>query len=326
MLTNTHRARISAGVARAHNRAQREAFREPDRGFSESVARSTFGGGLADLGQRVYRQAEASIDGVHFTFDSRKVLRSDTSRAVVSHVKGQAAGLRTFLGRPDGAPAQHLVASMAFDDASMWVQRPASTPEPAAAGDPAILKKRGPNVFMAVLNKAENLFLFPVAASDGHPELNAAGAPFVPAGAEVASPAVCLPRANWATVYDRLRSWSVVCGGPSGAMVDPGRELQEALQQNQERVLLFCRDSLGVNLCVQGRLEALAGEMQDTPDAFSIFGQACVAHQIVLAMKPSLEHVTALTSNIVRLGHLFQGHRTRLGPRVIKHRGFITVS
>ena len=58
-----------------------------------------------------------------------------------------------------------------------------------------------------------------------------------------------------------------------------------------------------------GQLQRAAVASKDNDDEFHAFNQDCVPNQAVLAMRPALDRILGVSSNLVRLGHLFQSHR-----------------
>ena len=131
----------------------------------------------------------------------------------------------------------------------------------------------------------------------------------MPRAAKIYSFADAMRRSNWATIWSRWRRWAVLNGGMPGARVDREQRVRPALRKAKRRLLNFCKDALGLNRLLLGELQAAAAACRGAQDEFHVYHQACVAHQTVLSMNPSIDRIPGVSSNLVRLGHLFQSHR-----------------
>ena len=146
--------------------------------------------------------------------------RRDRDRALASHVPAQAQGIATFVS---GDPS-YIVYANAYGDAFMWVSRPQLPGSDSLerhimegldnAVSHRLLRRRrkGKTVHAPVLNVCETIV---VQNMDNRAR-----------SASLHSPAVVMPRANYSTVLDRWRSWSVGNGSPhAGSRVDPDQVL-----------------------------------------------------------------------------------------------------
>ena len=270
--------------------------------FGKRCAQAAFGSSNIATKIKAARKTEAIVDGASVVWDGRAGSLMDRKRAIVSHVEGHARGLAEFLETSADESSGVFVPSV-YDDATMWV-RPHVGGDRAGGegedvGEKAGEKHKGRNVHAPVINRSEVLVVMPKAGSHA-----------MPRGANIYSPADAMPRANWATIWSRWRRWAVLNGGMPGARVDREQRVRPALRKAKRRLLNFCKDALGLNRLLLGKLQAAAAACRGTQDEFHVYHQGCVAHQTVLSMKPSIDRIPGVSSNLVRLGHLFQSsHR-----------------
>ena len=240
--------------------------------------------------------------------------RADVDRAVCSHASAQAQALATFVGAP-GAAA--VFSTNIFDDASMWVRKPAGADRilgvdnagPGPPGETMLarkLKLKGHNVFMPVLNLVERVFVRREHAS--HDGL---------LGTEVHSPCQVLSNPNASTVRDRWSNWSCITARGAGTSLCAGvpeSELQSIVMKAPWKIVVLVRDNLGLNSSIIGMEEkyvaSLAVEGMD-PDAIpSILSVECAAHSCVLCQQPFMKSQDNVPGNMVTLAHLLESGRT----------------
>ena len=106
-----------------------------------------------------------------------------------------------------------------------------------------------------------------------------------------------------------LWNWAAFIGGSSGLCVDPQRLLQEGIDLHPHRCIMFSKDSLGTNNVIERDLVVRALGCRDSEKEFPIFTMNCLAHQLVLSMKPNMALIIDLSGSLVRLGHLFESGR-----------------
>ena len=136
-------------------------------------------------------------------------------------------------------------------------------------------------------------------------------------GCMVHSPAQVLPRSNWATVADHLARWSVCTCAEPGFAVCPerGGALVACMRQVRWPILVFLKDKRIINDCITRHKQALIrdagvhlGSVRDT----TLLSLSCMAHGLVLCLKPGYSHITGLAAFLVKLGHAFENGRTML--------------
>eukprot|EP00959_Pyramimonas_sp_CCMP1952_P350704 7347735-Pyramimonas_sp.AAC.1 len=157
-------------------------------------------------------------DVVSVTIGRRSTNKRDVARLLVSHAAAQARGIREWLESGPCTP-DCLVFANTFDDASMWASKPSkqdidtlvdTAPRDAARSK---LKRGAPKGIMRhcpVLNLCETIA-----------KCWTWGAGPAVSAARVCSPAQVMPAANYSTVLDRWRRWSI-CNdsGRPGSSVD----------------------------------------------------------------------------------------------------------
>ena len=258
--------------------------------------------------------------------DARKRVTADMSRGLVSFIDSQATSCGRFLNREGDCTIYNII----WDDASTWVRgvvdkdlenldmqtfgkmlaeligRPldSSTVESAKKK----LESRGRNRRMEILNMTETIWrIFPpteIVSMDT---------------AEVISPSVGLPRANWSTVWDRMQKHSLVLGAqlaPGQSRLDPDGVASAAVRACKNSIISLVKDSLVMNNCivckVEQRAEALAQVAGDDEAKPSVWSSNCIAHSAVVATKPSVERLGngKTVPFLVRIGHIFESRKT----------------
>ena len=277
--------------------------------FAQTVVQNVFGLSSVDHGDIMRRKYPVLIKCagdacLTMDVDRRKQHAAHIDRGLVSHIRAQALGVVDWLRATK--PMVTIVASI-FDDADMWIQRPKNwfprgRDSNAAASNPALVKKlekRGRNVHMPVLNASETLVSVPFPHEQ---------APW--RSMELAQPAVPMPAANYATVFDRWRKWTVLNGLPrAGRAIDPDNVIAPAMGAAGDKILLLCKDALGVNSCIEGLVASAAISSRGDDHEFTLFTCNCCAHSAVLCMRPIMERIPEVCATMVRMGHLFESSR-----------------
>ena len=314
------RTRIALGNARDRLRQHADLLHRQS--FAESVSQEVFGCPPDHFDVSATHCTErvrmSTNDFIHVQVDRRRRRGRDVNRGAVSHVTEQAAGIAAFLESPGGGPAAPARADRAtywiniFDDADMWMQPPpgwiprqlrAQGVQCAADLPPAVTKtlsRRGKNVHVPVFNVQET-----VLTCDLHTRTWRA--------ADVVSPSVPLPCANYGTVCSRWSRWS--CLGfdgraAAGSHIDPDGVLKRGIeQQNSEQILFVMRDGIGVNSCVTATIAAASRRSRGQPGAFYLWELVCLSHCNMLSTRPTLEGLDGVVPMLTRIGHLFAGGR-----------------
>lgn len=127
------------------------------------------------------------------------------------------------------------------------------------------------------------------------------------------APGQILPRANTATVTDRMRKWA--CWSSVGAsQFLGGTELEVAFTSVPLRVHVMITDALTANNAMNALEEVAFGCLQREqwrPQAqyHARLTQFCVHHQAALAKRPALLSIPALCSGLVRMCALPANHQ-----------------
>ncbi len=255
----------------------------------------------------------ATADGpIAVTGDRKRTAMADRNSVLVSHVKAQAAGVARFMSDERQKVMQFV---NIFDDASMWVAKPPSLLEKEAlllGVDPAKVKAiskhtRKRNMMHApVLNLEERISKL----------VDVNGTPCV-AGLSLYSPAQVLPKANYATVLDRWRRWTVCNGHKPGSGIDGYGELLNVFDGPHWRNISIVRDCLMLKSNVVAKVEESCKLKRDAIDGSAdadgvptVFSCNCCCHRCVLCLKPILTKYDGLASSVVRCGHLCQSWRS----------------
>ena len=247
-----------------------------------------------------------------FVVDTRRQAARQAERALLSHTRAQAEGLVEFLG-----PAKTIISSVVFDDASMWVQKPKDLHLDGERLRAFIRRqsmktargKPNRNVHLPALNVVQSLFSR--GGGDAVDQLCHGLS-----GALVFVPTQFLPRGNYGTVFDRMRRWLVLQGtGECGEHVSAkGPAVAAALMGSTCRAQPFCHDNLVMNFCIIGHeQQAILRRLpllRKQGVLHVLHTAACVHHSAALAMKPSLEVLDNLPSQLTKLAHLLESGRT----------------
>ena len=262
--------------------------------FASRVSAAAFGGHDVDKSDSLKRRNEHFHEELGALFaDNRGSHHRHIARAVASHVEAQSAGISEWL---QSSSCIGLISQSTMDGASMWVRKPPGKPCLAGTGS-SRLKQRGRNTNVEVMNRSETL------VSVRGPKVGEANMQ----GLSVMSPGTVLPAMNWATELDRWKTWSVVNARAPGRAVDPQRLI--AATAVPQQLLLFCKDAAVTNTLVEGSTQRAAILSQGGPKETTVYGAVCIAHQTVLSMKPPIQRLGDVCSNMVRGGNLFLSGR-----------------
>ena len=166
-----------------------------------------------------------------------------------------------------------------------------------------MMEQRGKNIQMPAMNVLERLFsCTPRRVGDRVRQ--------VCRGLDVVSPTTVMPRANFATLRRTLSELSFMSGsGRTGSRIDPNNRASAAVNDIEEKALVFCCDSLSTNLNVEGSVYEMMRHVMQTSLRFSFIVLHCLGHGVILAVKPVFEKMPQLCSSLTRYGHLWQSGR-----------------
>lgn len=277
--------------------------------FQSRVASNAFGLRYTDKTAGSQRRTLWAVDEeLQGVVDQRGSYSRDCERAIVSHVDAQALGVKNFLVENRGAGIA-VVATL--DDFQCWTQRPPGYKRRCeqdaedldfvegldtlqADGRSKRIRRLGRNVQMNFMNHTETILAIPEA-----PDKRIRGV-------ELCCPAVGLAGGNWSTILHAWQSWSLCNGTQPGNKIDSNQVTVESLRAQEEKLLWLCKDSLSANLCLEGFIQHCAVASQGTQDAYSVCATNCMGHQIILGMKPTLDHQAGVCTAMVRAGNLWQ--------------------
>ena len=318
------RAKIQFRRLQAEHGKERRAVHALEDAIAPSVAQQTafkvFG--AAPLHEQASKERYVLIDGTVAAAPTVKPTSQAAElrdRGVFSHVVAQARGLAEFI-HPSGDGAddvEFVFMTVNHDDASMWVQKPATAGR-GATGPIGMLERRlnmrGKNVHLPALNQVQHVFTqrrvaAAVEGEGGDPQT-------LLCGAEVHTPATILPAANTATIRHHLVEWQVASAEGTGHKVDPdpARPLSRAISEAPWLLSVYTQDNLTLNSCItalEERLLSLNSSVNLRRDA----GQAtqlvlsCHGHSCVLCMRALIDS-GKVADKLVRLaGQLESGRR-----------------
>ena len=209
-------------------------------------------------------------------------------RGVVSHAAAHAQALKRRCSN-----ARLALVVQSFDDANMWVQRH----DQAAKNDSTSKGRRrkgARNRHAPVLSTVAHLI-----TEDDSP----------PVACQVHSPSQVLPKANWATLNDRLGRVSVQPG------IGVGKKLREAADDDSMSSMFdncsytcyaLCKDSLITNQCVVGNLQKELERNKINGRISTFIDVNCLHHKACLCTKPVIQRIDAgrFATVLTRVGHL----------------------
>ena len=153
---------------------------------------------------------------------------------------------------------------------------------------------------MPVLNALETIVSVPIIEA-GNSEIDSPWSSL-----DVVSPSIPMPKANFSTVCNRLQKWSVLNGtGRAGQCIDPRNVIAAPLAAAPGKMLMMGKDSLGMNNNIEGAYAVAAIASVGTDAEHSFMAINCLAHGVVLAMKPTMERIDGAPMTAVRLGHRY---------------------
>ena len=238
-----------------------------------------------------------------------------SNRGLISHVVAQASGLSRLASAQGTGAVIGLWSTNVFDDATMWVNSKSLKKDTYQEVEMHLKRKLdacGKNAHMQVLTQCENIF---VARTDLSSDPASPTAPdsasVILSSSPVQSPCQVLPVANAMTVYDRWLRWTAVSTAGSGCAVDKDRELQQALDAVAWKTIILAKDNLQLNMClVHLQEQNLANAPEGSPvREMSMLDFKCACHSAVLSNKPLIAS-TGCNSILVKLGHVFESHRS----------------
>ena len=205
------------------------------------MCQEVFGQGGTDRLDQMARQTVHRIkldeSEISILVDAHSTKAADIDRGVLSHVRSQVKGCKEWFEKTEGATITAFI--NLFDDADMWVRRPQGWQErtkrtlDGGLGVDGLgklnvtAKRKRRNVHMPVMNLQETIVRIP-SQNDNERMWFAL---------DVNTPAVPMPKANYATVLRSWRKWSVLNGsGRAGVAVDPGNELAISLASNEQNI------------------------------------------------------------------------------------------
>ena len=280
--------------------------------------------------EKASRHGEALMSlkpGLRLQKDTSHAPRRLAERGAVSHV--QAVGRRLAAVTEN---AKSLIHMDCADDATMWCRafkdKMEVTAQAKRAARAAAKKKlkgqRGGgarNKAVPCMNVVQHARLrYGTGGGDrGHAALCI----------QIHSPTTPLPRANYATIFNRKRKWNLVSGVTVGERLRPpgqdGDRLQDAVDRIPIIVKLGSNDAAAANDCVTAAEQrALIQQRQPNQRWRCHLDVHCLGHQACLLTKPAYERCGDLSSTIVRLGHVLQSARAARGFRAALERWAVT--
>ena len=241
--------------------------------------------------------ADGRLTATAYGQKRRDSLRRLKLRAALSLALKSKSSLASFIRRNKSL----LVVSAVLDDASVWVQRMSEgRHELIRPGRPQTSRRgrRGRNVHMPSLNSVTHC----VGIGDRKRRT----------ATRLVAPQQILPQSNWSTIHDRFARWSVAgweAGQKLSSMVD--HELQHALDDVTDGVILLTQDGLGTNRCLvaeeQLRLAAKRRRLEATHpgrDAVrAVYDATCAQHTGCLCTRPvfrRLNNLNTIWANVSR--------------------------
>jgi hypothetical protein len=241
--------------------------------------------------KRTFKTMVDAVGPMSIPINTKSVDRGDRDRVVVSHLEAQSNGLAQF-SKQEGI--KYTLSVNTYDDASMWISMPQDqaqqivNPGDNSDAAKALLRRRrrGKMVRSPVLNLCEKIFL----RVDGHGRRRVqASSPH--------SPAQVLPAANYSTVLDRWRNWSVSNGSATaGRNVDPLGAINPSPSESWGCIAMV-KDGLMVNNNMACRIEQEIGRRKELAEPAAsasvpgVFHMNCAAHSVVLCMKPIVHRI-----------------------------------
>ena len=168
---------------------------------------------------------------------------SDVNRAVLSHLKAQAEGSAQWFEHGRTQAPLSTWGIHVFDDASMWMRQPTSIPKRRSLSAPSRmernLSKHGRNIRLPVLTLTEHILQTPAFASMRPCRMLAPVSPCMPMAA-----------ANWQTIQNDWKKWTLTNGFKVGEKIDPDRVVKDT--SGGEKIIWLAKDSVSANLCIEG--------------------------------------------------------------------------
>ena len=196
--------------------------------------------------------------------------------AAASHCHAQQQALKKWFSR---SLATHMITSTTCDDTNVIVANNGS-------------KRR----FVPLLGINESVYVR--RAGDASLPLEAV---------DLVTPGLVLPRANWATLANRLNRWRVLT--PSGCGICLGGDSATAVVAHcPVKISLLCTDALVTNhaLIAREQTEWAKARALNPSLAVAFLAGDCQHHQAALGKKPMILAVPGLCAGLVRLTHLFE--------------------
>ena len=273
---------------------------------NESISQEIFGFGTKYNGSQKLSASMTCGFDVHFMIDKARSKGRLLNCGVSQHMAAVRLRLPKLMSR------KHLLLVMdVLDDATMWCKRPDNTAAEkksrAADAKRSVRKKLkgkkpGKVSTVQVMNVLQHVFLKGPPAPDGHPW----------AAAQVHSPAIAVPKANFGTLAHRRRPWAVNFGGQVGHRLQKDNEVQEHMDETPTIVKVVTNDAASNNLSMIGleQREFCSVRRPDSDKFRAHVDWRCMCHAACLITKPAYSSLGDLPTVVTRLSHLFQNSRT----------------
>ena len=186
----------------------------------------------------------------------------------------------------------------------MWVQRWSSSEilsQRERRGDKPPRGRKGKNVHVLAFNVCQHIY----GRGPGTDQLQSCALPI---------PTQVLPKANAATIDDRVKKWSLLDWelGRRYADVVHGPELANAVDDVRDGVTLITRDGLGTNQAVVNMIGQRVHRRRHSAAGLRVMLDiTCGGHSLCLSSKPTLDRISngRYRTVLVKLGHHFESAR-----------------
>lgn len=210
-------------------------------------------------------------------------------------------------------------ATRVFDDATMWCRRPHTAKDTAFTALRTKLWKKeklaennstksggpkaiGRNASITVANTIQHAFAMKRGSR-------------IWRGAQIHGPADPVPAANWSTLLNRKRKWSLCTGGRCGDKLVYNSEHQHDIQAQLDSIRhiskVICTDQASNNTCVIAKDGREMRAARTDARFRSLLDIPCQSHNVCLLTRPVYEAMPFDMSTIcTRLSHFLQGAKS----------------